>query len=171
MAEDTVMDDTTDNPRDAGEENSSQQSMSDTGVADQATVLLSLEELIKNHIQSLDKLRDELKTHREMFSDAFENNETYRENTAKVKEANKVKSQTREQIIKQPAMQSLGEKIKTLSSDLKEKQGALSDYLLEYQRMTGATEIEGYDGEMREIINNAKLIKRSSREVAQSQQR
>ena len=139
--------------------------------ANQATVLLSLEELIKNHIQSIDKLRDEVKKHREMFADAFEGNETYRENEAKVKEANKVKSTTREQILHQPAMQTLGAKIKEMSTDLKEKQTALSDYLLEYQRMAGVNEIEGHDGEMREIINNAKLIKRSSREVAQSQRK
>ena len=67
-------------------------------------------------------------------------------------------------------MQSLAQKIKDFNTDLKEKKTALSDYLLEYQRMSGATEIEGHDGQIREIINNAKLIKRSSREVAQSQQ-
>ena len=137
---------------------------------DQATVLLSLEELIKNHIQSLDKLQDDLKKHRQMFSDAFENSESYRELEKQVKEANKQKSQAREQIIKQPAMQSLAQKIKDFNTDLKEKKSALSDYLLEYQRMSGATEIEGHDGQVREIINNAKLIKRSSREIAQSQQ-
>ena len=53
---------------------------------DQATVLLSLEELIKNHIQSLEKLQDELKKHRQMFADAFENNESMRELDKQVKE-------------------------------------------------------------------------------------
>lgn len=140
------------------------------GTIDQTTVLLSLEELIKNHIQSLDKLQDDLKKHRQMFSDAFENSEPYRELEKQVKEANKQKSQAREQILKQPAMQSLAQKIKDFNTDLKEKKAALSDYLLEYQRMSGASEIEGHDGQIREIVNNAKLIKRSSREVAQSQQ-
>jgi hypothetical protein len=137
----------------------------------QATVLLSLEELIKNHIASIDTLKDELKKHREMFADSFINNETYRENEAQVKEANKKKSQTREQILNQPAMRDLGAKIKSLSSDLRERQSAISDYLLEYQRMSGATEIEGHDGEMREIINSAKLIKRASKEIAQSKRK
>lgn len=143
----------------------------DSSTVDQTTVLLSLEELIKNHIQSLDKLSDEVKKHREMFADAFVNSEAYRESEKKVKEASKDKAQAREQILKQPAMMSLGQKIKDLNLDLKEKKGALSDYLLEYQRMTGMNEIEGHDGQIREIINNAKLIKRSSREIAQSQQR
>ena len=69
------------------------------GEENQATVLLSLEELIKNHIASIDTLRDELKKHREMFADSFVNNETYREHEAKVKEANKAKSQARENIL------------------------------------------------------------------------
>jgi hypothetical protein len=138
---------------------------------DQATVLLSLEELIKNHIQSLEKLQDDLKKHREMFADAFENSEAYREHEKRVKEVTKEKSQAREQIIKQPAMQSLAQKIKDFNTDLKEKKAALSDYLLEYQRMSGATEIEGHDGKMRDIVNNAKLIKRSSREVADSERK
>jgi hypothetical protein len=142
---------------------------SDTS-SDQATILLSLEELIKNHIQSLDKLQDEIKKHREMFADAFTNSEAYQELDKKVKEVSKEKNTTRENILKQPAMQNLAQKIKDYNTELKEKKGALSDYLLEYQRMTGATEIEGHDGQMRDIVNNAKLIKRSSREVAQSQQ-
>lgn len=136
----------------------------------QATVLLSLEEMIKHHIASIDKLSDEVKKHRQMFADAFENSEAYREAEKKVKEASKDKGTTREQILKQPAMQSLGSKIKDLNTDLKEKKGALSDYLLEFQRLSGLNEIEDLEGQVREIINNAKLIKRTSREVPNSQQ-
>ncbi len=147
------------------------ESPADVVTTDQATVLLSLEELIKNHIQSLEKLQDELKKHREMFADAFENSEVYREHEKRVKEVTKEKSQAREQILKQPAMQSLAQKIKDFNTELKEKKGALSDYLLEYQRMSGANEIEGHDGKLRDIVNNAKLVKRSSRETPESQQK
>lgn len=131
--------------------------------ADQATVLLSLDELIKSHIASIDKLREELTQQRQMLEDAFVNNDTYQEHAKKVKEANKIKSETRQQIMKQPAMEVISSKVKGLSADLKEKQVALSEYLQEYQRMSGANEIEGYDGEVREIINTAKLIKKASR--------
>lgn len=143
----------------------------DVVTTDQTTVLLSLEELIKNHIQSLEKLQDDVKKHREMFADAFENSEVYREHEKRVKDVTKEKSQAREQILKQPAMQSLGQKIKDFNTELKEKKAALSDYLLEYQRMSGATEIEGHDGKVRDIVNNAKLVKRSSREVAESERK
>ncbi|HSW87593.1 MAG TPA: hypothetical protein VLG12_00345, partial [Candidatus Saccharimonadales bacterium] len=53
----------------------------------QATVLLSLEDLIKRHISSIEKLQVESKKHREMFDDAFENSPIYRENSEKAKEA------------------------------------------------------------------------------------
>lgn len=136
---------------------------------DQATVLLSLEEMIKHHIASIDKLTEDVKVQKQMFADAFENSEAYREAEKKIKESSKDKGSVREQILKQPAMQSLGSKIKDLNTDLKEKKGALSDYLLEFQRISGLNEIEDLEGQIREIVNNAKLIKRTSREVPNSQ--
>jgi hypothetical protein len=74
-----------------------------------------------------------------------------------------VKATTRQQIASQPSVIAIANKVKSLGQDIKERQAALSDYLLEYQRMTGANEIEDNDGQIREIINSAKLIKRSSK--------
>lgn len=128
-----------------------------------ATVLLSLEEMIKNNISAIDKLNDELKKQRQMFADNFINDATYREQEEKAKEAAKIKNQTRQQILKQPAIATIAEKIKSVSQDLRERKAALSDYLLEYQRMTGATEIEDNDGQLRTIVNDAKLVKRSAK--------
>lgn len=140
----------------------------DTGVKEpevvgDAAILLNLEEMIKNYIQSLEKLREEKKKHQEMFEDSFVNNPVYRENAEKAKEALKVKATTRQQIASQPSVIALGQKIKDIGRDLKERQIALSDYLLEYQRLTGANEIEDNEGQIREIINSAKLIKRSAK--------
>jgi hypothetical protein len=132
-------------------------------VSGDATLLLNLEEMIKNHISSIDKFREEQRKLKEMFEDAFNNNPVYRENTDKAKEALKVKATTRQQIASQPSVILVQQKLKGISQDVKERQAALSDYLLEYQRLTGANEIEDNDGQMREIINSAKLIKRSSK--------
>lgn len=129
----------------------------------QATVLLSLEELIKSHIASLDKLSAELREARQMFADGFENDSTYKEQEEKVKEANKIKLATKKEIIKRPSVLQIAEKIKNISSEVREKKNALSDYLLEYQRLSGATQIEADNGEVHEIINEAKLIKRSAK--------
>lgn len=135
---------------------------SSTASSDQVTVLLSLEQLIKSHIASIDKLREESRKHKQMLEDAFLNDPVYQEHLKVAKEATKQKSTTKQQIMHQPANVVLSNKIKDMSSELKDKQMALSDYLLEYQRMTGVNEIEGEDGEVREIVNTAKVIKRAS---------
>lgn len=127
-------------------------------------VLLSLEELVKNYIDSIEKLTDELKKHRQMFVDGFDNNPTYREIEEKVKTEDKKRLELRQQILNQPAMRELAQKIKDMGTELREKKASLSDYLLEYQRLANTNEIEGKDGQIREIINSAKAVKRSSRE-------
>ena len=132
-------------------------------VVGDAAILLNLEEMIKNHINSIDKLKEEKKKLTEMFEDSFVNNPVYRENSEKAKEALKVKATTRQQIASQPSVIAISQKVKGLNTDLKERQVALSDYLLEYQRLTGANEIEDSEGQMREIINSAKLIKRTAK--------
>ncbi len=134
-----------------------------SSVANDATVMLSLENLIKSHIASIDKLKDELRKQKQTLEDGFMNDAVYQEHLRLAKEAIKVKSATRAQITKQPQNVLLSNKIKSMSAELKDKQFALSDYLLEYQRMTGVNEIEGEDGELREIVNTAKVVKRASK--------
>jgi hypothetical protein len=136
---------------------------SEPQVIGDAAIMLNLEEMIKNHIVSLDKLREEQKKFRDMYEDAFIGNPTYRENAEKAKEALKVKATTRQQIASQPSVIATSQKLKGISQDIKERVAALSDYLLEYQRLTGANEIEDAEGQIREIINSAKLIRRSSK--------
>lgn len=127
-------------------------------------VLFSLESLIKNNIASIDKLTEELKQLRNMFADSFNNDPVYKENEQKAKEAAKVKNTTKQNILKQPSVAQTADKIKTIGAELREKKNSLSDYLLEYQRMANINEIEGHDGEIREIIHLAKLIKKNSKE-------
>ena len=54
---------------------------------DQSQVLLSLEEMIKTHINSIDRMQNELKEARQMFEDGFINDPTFREIAQKAKEA------------------------------------------------------------------------------------
>jgi len=130
---------------------------------DQATVLLSLENLIKHNISSVDKLKEELKKNKQMLEDSFVSDSIYQEQEKQAKDAVKKKNATKQQITKQQANVNLNNKIRSMSAELKEKQLAMSDYLLEYQRMTGVNEIEGEDGQIREIVNTAKVIKRPSK--------
>jgi len=137
---------------------------SETADSDQSTILTSLDELIKTHIASLDRLSEEKKKLSEMLADGFNNDANFKQASDKAKEAAKAKSQVKQQIMNRPGVIEIAHKLKSVSSEIKEKQMSLSDYLLEYQRMTGVNQIEGSDGEVREIVHVAKLVKRASKE-------
>ncbi len=142
------------------EENSEGTTATTPTEVDQSQVLLSLEEMIRSNLASLEKLRLELRQTKEQFDDSFNNNPTFRENSEQAKNSAKKKQETRQNIMKQPAVAQLSDKMKSMRLDLKEKMAALSDYLLEYQRLTQSMTFEN-DGEVLEIINSAKLVKRS----------
>lgn len=133
------------------------------GNDNQATVLLSLEEMIKKYITRLDKLKIDVKKQKEMYDDAFLNNPTFIENTEKAKAAAKDLLVTKKNIASQPAVIQTALQLKSIRGEVKEIEQSLSDYLQEYQRLTGANEIEGEDGKIRDIINVAKLVLRSAK--------
>lgn len=125
-------------------------------------VLIDLENLIKSHIAGIDQRKRDLKTQREMLTSALENDETYREHDKLAKEAAKVRAKTKSHILSLASNKPLVEKVKELAQEVKEMDEALSDYLREYMRMSGVNEIETDDGDIREIIYIAKLIKKGS---------
>lgn len=127
-----------------------------------AEVVLSLESLIKQHVTGIDKRKEDLKQLREMANNVLANDSTYQEHERIAKEAAKVKNATKAQLVKQPSVASAMQKTKILSTEIKEMEDALSDYLKEYGRLTGTNEIETDDGTVREIIYKAKLIKKST---------
>lgn len=131
-------------------------------INDQTEDFLNLESLIKTYVEKLDKLQKEIHEKTTMINDAFESDAVYREHAEKVKEAARVKTATKQQIMKQPAVAALVEKIKDLKFELKESNVLLSDYLNQYQKSTGATSIELGNGEVMEIVSVTKLVKRSA---------
>ncbi len=131
--------------------------------ADGSSVLLNLESMIKSNLSAISKLEDEYKKLKGMFDDIFENDPTYKQHNEQAKEASKIKSATKAQILKQPQVAELNEKIKTLKGEIKDMQGAVSDYVNEFHRMTGVTEIETDEGEILEIIQVSRLVKKNSR--------
>lgn len=124
---------------------------------DDAKLLLRLEEMIKNNRKIIEKTREELSEQRQMLKDTFENDPVYIEHNEEVKKATKVRSGTKAQILKKADVATLAEKVKSLQSQMRESAEALSDYLREYQRVSGLTTIEGEDGEVLEIVYVAKL--------------
>ena len=128
-----------------------------------AQVVLDIERLIKSNIAAMDKGKAERKKLKEMLESALENDETYRIHNEKAKEAAKTKAQTKFQIMQQSANKTLIDKIKAITIEIREADAALSDYLREYERLSGSNEIETDDGVVREIVYVAKLVKKSSR--------
>lgn len=129
----------------------------------QAEVLLNLESMIKRHVSRIDVIKEEAKKHSELLANTFANDQTYKLHEEKAKEAAKLKSKTKSEIMKRTEVATIAEKVKDLKSEQKELEGALSDYLREYARMSGTNEIEGEDGEVREIVYVAKLKKKPSK--------
>lgn len=125
-------------------------------------LIMNMENMIKTLMSTLDKQQAEVGTFQDTLNDIFENDETFKEHSKLAKEASKVKSNTKRQILKQPQAADLDNKVRTLKSEIKENKASLSDYLREYQRMSGINEIEGSDGELLEIVYDAKLVRKRS---------
>jgi len=128
-----------------------------------AASFLNLEELIKNHIESIDKLKEEVKKKREMLEDTFNNNPLYREHVEKVKEATKAKNSVKGELAKQPSVAKLDQEVKDMKFDLGEKSKTLSDLLQDFKEQTGASQIEARNGKIYEIVSVSKLVIRSSK--------
>jgi uncharacterized protein (UPF0335 family) len=129
----------------------------------QSDGFFDLENLIKNYLSRIENLKQELKKQNDLFKDSFESDAVYKEHEEKTKEAAKLRAETKQQILKQPTLASLSEKIDELKNEIKELQETLSDYLLQYQKMTGFSQIETDQGETLIIVNSAKLVKGSSK--------
>lgn len=122
--------------------------------------LLNLENLIRNHVAEIDKLKLEIKQVREMFEDSFNNNPTYREHAERVKEVSKGKASVRSEILKQPSVANLNQKLKDLRFDVNEKQKTLSDLLVDYKEQTKATQLDLFGGQTMELVTSVKLVRK-----------
>lgn len=124
-------------------------------------ILFNMESLVKNHASKVDDLKHESKKVREMIEDILLNDPNYQKQLETAKEANKIKNATKAVLLKQPQAAELSSKLKELNSDAKETKEALSDYLQEYARLANVNEVELDDGEVREIVYSARLVKKA----------
>ncbi len=124
-------------------------------------LLIKIEEMVRTHISQIETLEVDVRKHKEMLDDIFTNEPIYQEHEKAAKEATRIKTNTKKEILKRPDVADLSEKVKSLKSQKSELQKGLSDYLREYQRLSGSNEIEGEDGQIREIVYEAKLVKKS----------
>lgn len=131
--------------------------------APSADTVLELENMIKNTVTVIDRNKNELKKYKEMLESALLNDGTYKEAADKAKDANKEKGKAKASVMQNPATKQIAEKVKDITQENKDLATAQSEYLREYAKLSGTNEIEGEDGEVREIVYIAKLIKKSKR--------
>lgn len=131
--------------------------------APSADTVLELENMIKNSMTVIDRNKTELKKLKEMLESALLNDEPYRVAAEKTKEAAKEKGKAKLNVMQNSATRQIAEKVKDMTQENKDLAIAQSEYLREYARLSGTTEIEGEDGEVREIVYVAKLVKKSRR--------
>lgn len=127
---------------------------------DNSTVVSSLDEMIRLSFRRLNELQNEAKKLKDMVEDALAGSEAYKIVSEKAKETINEKTQIRKNLLSIPEMISLLNKNKEISSEIKEKRISISDYILEFQRLSGANEIDLGDGEVMQIENSAKLVKK-----------
>lgn len=127
----------------------------------QGMVVIELENMIKSHLSTIDKVEQEYSKHRDMLEDIFNNDSTYKEHAKIAKEAARIKNNTKKEIMKQPQVAQLAEKVRSMKQEISELQNALSDYLREFQRLSGTNEIEDEGGDIREIVYIARLVRKS----------
>lgn len=134
-----------------------------TGTNAEVTNLFTIENLIKTHISHIETVKSELGKQVEMMNAVLNNDSGYKEAADQGKEVTKKKAEAKQNILKSPSNASLNQKIKDMRQELKELKGALSNYLQQYQKIADTDQIESEDGEVRQIVYSARLVKLSSK--------
>lgn len=140
-----------------------QQTILPTDTNKEVTDLFTIENLIKSHISHIESVKNELAKQAEMMNDVLNNDPGYKEASEQGKEVNKKKTEAKQNILKSPSNASLNQKIKDMRQELKELKGALSNYLQQYQKIADTDQIESEDGEVRQIVYQAHLVKLSGK--------
>jgi len=125
-----------------------------------ATILESMTSMIRENLGKIARLGDELGKQKEMLESVLSNDETYKGHAEAAKQAAKVKTGTKNEILKRPEVAHVNAKVKELAAEIKEAKDSLNSYLPEYQRLSGSSEIEDENGEPMQIVFQARLVKR-----------
>lgn len=123
-----------------------------------AQKVLNLENLIKGYLADMANLREKLRAQKEMLKSTIDGDKDYSEAAAKTAEIKKKENEIRQKLVKVDAVIGTKMQIEKISTELKNVQLSLSDYLNEYADITKSTEFIGPEGELLQIVRNAKLV-------------
>lgn len=121
---------------------------------------LELESMIHRYLDEVEKLKDQMKTQKEMLNQTVENDAAFSQEDSKVKEAKKVVSALRQKIMKQPAVVDSVERIKSLKEDLSDVQETISALAQQYEEVAKTNQIVKDDGEVLEIVRKYSVRKK-----------
>lgn len=123
----------------------------------QASVSLSLENLIRGHLSTIERLKKEIGEQSDTLNNILDNDLTYKQHAEEAKTATKQKTATKSEIMKRPDVMQVNSKIKVAREEIKEQAQTLSELLAEYARSTGLDSIETEDGKVKKILITARL--------------
>lgn len=127
--------------------------------------ILAITKIVRTQISAVNRAQKELTNYKDLVADALAVNPNYQEAEKEAKEASKIKADVKRQILEEAKLSETVAKIKELTGHLKETKASLSDYLMEYRRLSGSNQLESENGETVEIVYVAKLKRISSRGV------
>ncbi|MCL4384043.1 hypothetical protein M1116_01160 [Patescibacteria group bacterium] len=122
--------------------------------------LLNVESLIKNYYERLNTLTREMQTYKEMLQGTLDNDTEFHENDQASKKTAKLKTIAKQKVLAVTANAELADKVKDYQHQLKELRISLSEYLTQYLSLAGTNQIETPNGDLLEIVTNAKLVKK-----------
>lgn len=123
--------------------------------------MAAVENLIKRKILQIEELKDTGRTYKEMIDSYLENDEEYSRLDLQAKEAAKAKNAKKKNLLELNEIKSTADKYKENQLELKEIRQSLSNDLNQFQKLSGASEIELEAGDLRQIVYVAKLVKRA----------
>lgn len=121
---------------------------------------LELESLIQRYMDDVEKLKNEIKTQKEMYNASFENDAEYAQADADAKELKKKVSAAKQRITQQPAVKDAESRMSELKDEMKDVQDAISGLAEQYQQVAGTNQIVQDDGQVLEIVRNFKVIRK-----------
>lgn len=123
--------------------------------------LQNIQNLINSNIAKIDKLKEDIAPVKEMLESLLQADLEYAELDLKAAESAKERTVKKKELMNTTNGRDLNEKLKLLKAEMKEAREALSTYLQEYREKTGFNEFEGTDGELRQIVFTAKLVRKT----------
>lgn len=128
------------------------------GDSSSSTQAVDLTGLINSNIAMIERLKTESGKFKEMLDDIFNNDPTFQEHDKAVKEASKIRSNTKKQILKTPQAADLDSKVQELRNQIKNRTQDLSELLQDYAKTTGMSSFETETGQVKQIVYSAKLV-------------